>query len=71
MNPKELYDTTMNPDSRKLIQLTTANLDDALALYDTLMGDSPKARREFILSHKLGKVDGGDDDIFDSDEGEE
>ena len=70
MNPRELYDTTMNPETRKLVQLTTADLNEALELYDTLMGSSPKARREFILAHKLGKV-GDEEDIYDDDEGDD
>lgn len=71
MDPKELYNTTMNPDNRKLIQLTTADLNEAMELYDILMGDSPRARREFILSHKLSRISGEEDDIFDDEEGDE
>lgn len=69
MDPRELYDTTMNPESRKLIQLTTENLEDALDLYETIMGSSSKARREFILENKLSKF-GSEEDIYD-DEGDD
>ena len=69
MSSKELYETTMNPDNRKLIQLTMENLDEAYSLYDTIMGESSKLRREFILSHKLGKV--SEEDTFDEEGDEE
>ena len=40
MNPQDLWDTTMNPATRKLIQLTTENFEETLALFDVLMGKS-------------------------------
>ena len=71
MSPDELYETTMNPQNRKLIQLTTDNIEQTLKLYDTLMGKQPSLRRDFILKNKLSKIkDIDDDDIFD-DEGDE
>ena len=51
MNPDQLWETTMNPDTRKLIQIT---LDDAEAAEETLsvcMGENIQARKEFILSN--------------------
>lgn len=71
MSPDELYETTMNPQNRKLIQLTTDNIEQTLKLYDTLMGKQASLRRDFILKNKLSKIkDIDDDDIFD-DEGDE
>jgi DNA gyrase subunit B len=49
MNPQDLWDTTMNPASRKLIQLTTENFEETLVLFDVLMGKSAAARRAFIV----------------------
>ncbi|GAB3136429.1 DNA topoisomerase (ATP-hydrolyzing) subunit B [Marisediminicola antarctica] len=48
MDYKELWDTTMNPETRTLLQVT---LDDALAadeIFSTLMGENVESRRNFI-----------------------
>lgn len=63
MSNKELYETTMNPANRKLVRLTTDNLENTLKLYEDLMGKSPAARRAFIMSNNLNSYD--EDDIFD------
>lgn len=63
MSATELYQTTMNPDTRRLIQLTTENMDETMTLFDTLMGSSSQLRRSFIMSRPLNKLDG--DDVFD------
>lgn len=41
----------MNPKTRSLIQLTTNNIDEIIALYDILMGNSSKERKIFITSN--------------------
>ena len=66
MSPNELYTTTMSPENRQLIQLTTDNFDETIDLFDTLMGKSSKARREFILANKLAKLD--DETYMDEDD---
>ena len=65
MNPEELYDTTLNPEHRRLIRLTTADVAKTLRLYNTLRGDSPLSRRKFILENKLTAATS--DDLYDDD----
>lgn len=63
MNPDELYSTTMDPANRRMVQLTTDNLNLTLDLYNRLMGKQPSLRKEFILKNKLSNID--DDDSYD------
>lgn len=69
MSPEELYDTTMDPANRTLIQLTTDNMAATLDLYQRLMGKQPSLRKEFILKNKLSSV--FEDDTFDEFDDEE
>lgn len=69
LNPDELYDTTMNPEHRTLVQLTTDNLEKTLELYDQLMGKRAELRRDFIVKNKLSSVAFEDDlDDFDDED---
>ena len=48
MNPEQLWDTTMNPQTRLLKQVTIENAAEADEIFSMLMGDNVEPRREFI-----------------------
>ena len=58
MNSEQLWDTTMNPDTRTLKQVTIESLANADGVFSMLMGDEVAPRRDFIESHaKYAKLD--------------
>ena len=57
MNPEQLWDTTMNPENRTLMQVTIEDIEQADDIFTTLMGDKVEPRREFIQSHALEVTD--------------
>ncbi|MEE8228159.1 MAG: DNA gyrase subunit B, partial [Kiloniellales bacterium] len=53
MNPDQLWETTLDPNARSLLQIKVSHADEAADIFSTLMGEVVEPRREFIQTHAL------------------
>jgi DNA gyrase subunit B len=53
MNPEQLWETTLDLDTRTILQVKVGELDEVNEIFSSLMGDEVEPRRQFIQTNAL------------------
>jgi len=53
MNPEQLWETTMDPEKRTLLQVGINDFHECEEIFDTLMGSDSTKRKDFIIENAL------------------
>ena len=53
MNPEQLWETTLDKNYRSLLSVKIDEVNEANSIFETLMGEIPEGRKNFIQEHSL------------------
>ena len=58
MSAEQLWDTTLNPETRQMLRVNIENYAEADRIFSILMGDQVEPRKDFIVEHSgIAKLD--------------
>lgn len=60
MDPEEMFETTLDPNRRKLVQVSINNYEETMRIFEIQMGNDADKRKEFLLNTSVDKEEIGD-----------